>query len=94
MNNGICPDCNGTCRLPAGDTRYKSVISGYDHKTDTLPCSNCGGQYMFGRPTGKVKLNAAGDPCKHIYTSKNVGRCLTEYVCQHCNDRYQIDSGD
>jgi len=49
---------------------------------------------MFGRPTGKVKLNAAGDPCKHIYTSKNVGRCLTEYVCQHCNDRYQIDSGD
>ncbi len=94
MSKGICPVCNGSGRRPAGDYKYKNVLAGYDRETDTLQCNNCGGQYMFGRPTGQVALNLLGDPCKHNYISQNVGRCLTEYKCTECGDRYQIDSGD
>jgi hypothetical protein len=96
MNQGTCPVCNGTGRVPvsAEQQKYKHVYSGYDELTDTLGCSNCGGQYMYSRPSGKVRLNQSGEPCKHSYTSKNVGRCLTEYTCSECGDRYQIDSGD
>lgn len=94
MENNTCPACQGTTRKPAGDYKYKNVIAGYDPATDSLPCTNCGGQYMYGRPTGKVKLNLAGQPCLHVYQSQTVGRCLTEYTCVECKDRYQIDSGD
>ena len=93
-NYGICPVCNGSGRREAYDSPYKSVLAGYDKETDTLPCINCGGQYMNMSSTGEVKLRADGTPCKHSYTSKTVGRCLTEYTCVHCSDRYQIDSGD
>lgn len=94
MNKGTCPVCNGTCRVPAGDNKYKSVIAGYDKVTDTFECRNCGGQYMFGSPKGQVRLNKEGVPCTHSYTSQTVGRCLTEYTCMHCDEHYQIDSGD
>jgi len=94
MKKGTCPVCNGTGRVPAGDTPFKTVLSGYVKETDTLMCRNCGGQYMFGHPRGEVNLREDGTPCIHKYTSKTVGRCLTEYTCQHCGDRYQIDSGD
>lgn len=94
MNKGTCPVCNGSGRQPAGDNKYKTVIAGYDKESDTFQCTNCGGQYMFGRATGQVALNLQGEPCTHRYISKNVGRCLTEYTCTECNDRYQIDSGD
>lgn len=94
MEYGTCPVCNGSGRVPAGDNKYKHVIAGYDKATDTFGCTNCGGQYMFGRPTGEVRLREDGTPCEHKYVSKNVGRCLTEYLCIHCGDRHQIDSGD
>ena len=96
MEYGICPVCNGTQRVPvpADMERYKNVIAGYDKATDTFPCTNCGGQYQWGKPTGEVRLNKEGQPCKHKYSAKTVGRCLTEYTCEHCGDRYQIDSGD
>jgi hypothetical protein len=94
MNDHICPVCNGTGRKPAGDYKYKHITSGYDAATDTLACTNCGGQRMYGRPTGRVRANKEGLPCTHSYTSKTVGRCLTEYTCIHCGDSYQIDSGD
>ena len=94
MSNNTCPVCNGSTRVPAGDNKYKSVIAGYDKATDTFGCTNCGGQYMFGRATGQVRLNNTGEPCTHSYSGKTVGRCLTEYTCEHCGDRYQIDSGD
>jgi len=94
MEYGVCPVCNGTHRVPAGDNKYKHVIAGYDKATDTFPCTNCGAQYMFSSPTGQVRLREDGTPCKHEYSSKTVGRCLTEYTCAHCGDRYQIDSGD
>jgi len=91
---GTCPVCRGSGRVAAGDYKYKSVIAGYDQATDTLPCTNCGGQYMYGSPKGQVRLRDNGEPCVHEYTSQTVGRCLTEYTCKHCGDRYQIDSGD
>jgi hypothetical protein len=91
---GVCPVCNGTCRVPAGFGRYKDIIAGYDRETDTFECSNCGGQYMFGTPRGEVLLNKEGQPCHHSYKSQTVGRCLTQYTCVHCDDSYKIDSGD
>jgi hypothetical protein len=91
---GTCPVCNGSGRVPAGDSQYKHVRAGYDKDTDTFGCNNCGGQYMYGQPRGEVNLNQEGVPCTHLYVSKYVGRCLTEYFCVHCADRYQIDSGD
>lgn len=95
MNKGTCPTCNGTTRVPYNlDPSWRRVIAGYDEATDTLGCTNCGGQYMFGRPTGQVNLREDGTPCSHIYKSRNAGRCLTEYTCVHCSDRYTIDSGD
>lgn len=96
MEKGCCPVCNGSGRVPVPESmaRYKNVIAGYDKDTDTFGCTNCGAQYMYGRATGQVRLREDGTPCKHEYTSKTVGRCLTEYTCKHCGDRYQIDSGD
>ena len=96
MERGTCPVCNGSGRVsvPEHQQRYKHVYAGYDAETDTLGCTNCGGQYMYGTPSGEVRLNKEGQPCTHKYTSKTVGRCLTEYTCSECGDRYQIDSGD
>lgn len=89
-----CPCCTGTGRISATDYQYKNILSGYDTVTDTLPCNNCGGQYMFGKNKGHVKLNKDGVACTHKYSGKNSGRCLTTYICDYCDDRYQIDSGD
>ena len=96
MEKGTCPVCNGSGRVavPEHQQRYKHVYAGYDAETDTLGCTNCGGQYMYGRSTGEVRLNKEGQPCTHKYTSRTVGRCLTEYTCSECGDRYEIDSGD
>jgi len=93
---GVCPVCNGSGRVPVPESmvRYKDMIAGYEAATDTFGCMNCGGQRMYGSPSGRVRLNKAGQPCTHRYTSKTVGRCLTEYTCSECGDSYQIDSGD
>jgi hypothetical protein len=48
----------------------------------------------MGRASGRVPVNKDGVGCTHLYTSKNIGRCLTQYTCTHCEDCYQIDSGD
>jgi hypothetical protein len=92
--HGICPVCSGTKRKPAGDYRWKTVIYGYDAETDTLLCTNCGGQTQSLTPMGIVKLNSEGKPCTHSYTSATVGRCLTRYTCKHCTDSHTIDSSD
>lgn len=91
-----CTVCNGTCRVAvtAEHERYKTRIWGYNADTDTFPCSNCGGQYQWPEPTGLVKPNRAGVACVHQYSSRTIGRCLHEHICQHCGDYYQIDSGD
>ena len=94
MEKGTCPVCNGTARVPAGDNKYKHIISGYDKATDTFKCTNCGGQYMYGQATGEVRLRGDGTPCKHSYKGETIGRCLTRYTCSECGDRYDIDSGD
>ena len=89
-----CPVCNGTKRKPAGDYRWKAGTYGYDKETDTLLCTNCGGQTMSLRPTGKVHVNKQGNPCVHKYTITGAGRGLTDYNCTECNFYYQIDSSD
>ena len=91
---GVCPVCSGTCRMPAGNDKYKHMYSKYDKETDTLPCRNCGGQTMYGKPTGESKLRPDGTPCKHEYTGREAGRCYTIYTCKHCSYSYDIDSGD
>lgn len=91
MNTGTCPVCNGTKEVALTEIEQKySWNKGKTHRA----CTNCGGQYMYGSPRGEVKLRPDGTPCTHNYTSKTVGRCLTEYTCKHCGDSYQIDSGD
>ena len=81
MAKGTCPVCNGTGRVMTKALR-------------TEECRNCGGQYMFGSPTGQVNLREDGTPCKHEYRGNNIGRCLNRYTCIHCGDGYTIDSGD
>ena len=96
MNQGTCPVCNGTCRMPVSEDqqRYKTIMAGYDAVTDTFPCNNCGGQTMFGSPTGKVNLRSDGQPCVHEYNYKRLGNCYHGYTCKHCGFKYDIDSGD
>jgi hypothetical protein len=97
MELGTCPVCNGISRVPVpqNSQRYKTLVAGYDKETDTFPCRNCGGQYQWGNPTGKVKLSAdAKEPCMHEYSVNNLGRCFNGYTCKHCGDYYTIDSGD
>lgn len=94
MSYGICPVCNGSGRRDASNDKYKNVYAGYDKETDTIPCTNCGGQTMFGKPSGKVPLRPDGTPCKHEYVGVSRGRCYTVYTCKHCNHSYDIDSGD
>ena len=96
---GVCPICGGTGRMPCPDRfREYGIKHGwydYDKEDDTVTCTNCGGQYQWGTPTGKVRLNREGSPCVHKYSNvRTVGRCLTEYTCENCGDSYQIDSGD
>lgn len=91
---GVCPVCNGNGRRDPGADPYKKVYSGYDETTDTLPCNNCGGQYMFGKPKGKVPLNREGVSCTHDYNYELAGRCYHRYTCKHCGDVHYIDSGD
>jgi hypothetical protein len=98
MTRGICPVCNGTGHKPCPDHLRKYGVSsgwyGYRAEDDTVSCDNCGAQYMMGRPSGEVALNKEGVPCTHSYNFSIVGRGLTQYVCVHCGDSYQIDSGD
>lgn len=93
---GVCPVCNGTCRVPVPESQqqYKTIYAGYDAATDTLECHNCGAQYMFSKSKGVVPLNKNGEPCVHQYQGQNAGRCLTRYTCVHCGDQHDIDSGD
>lgn len=98
-NTGICPCCNGTKRRPCPDDlrQYGEKYGwyGYDKTDGTVHCNNCGNQYMMGSPTGKVPLRPDGTPCSHSYRGHSTRyRCVTEYVCDHCGDTYQIDSSD
>ena len=95
---GTCPVCQGTGHMPCPDNlrdygkRYGWY--GYRAEDDTVTCTNCGGQTMFGKPTGQVRLRPDMFPCVHEYTSRNAGRCYTIYTCKHCGFSYDIDSSD
>lgn len=86
---GICPVCCGACVVP-GPKYVGQADSG------TRPCTNCGGQYMFGTPRGKVQLNQGGVPCAHSYVTSQQPIYLTlrTSVCEHCGDVWTSDSGD
>ena len=88
---GVCPVCNGSKQIPLtpNELRYS-----WNKDKTHRDCTNCGGQTMYGRATGQVKLRPDGTPCKHEYTSATVGRCLTRYTCVHCRSSHEIDSGD
>lgn len=91
IEKDTCPVCNGVGQLPLTEHDKKwSWNRDRTHKE----CYNCGGQYMYGKGRGQVALNKEGKPCVHKYTSRTIGRCLTEYRCENCGDRYEIDSGD
>ena len=98
MTTGPCPICNGTGHKPCPDNLrdygIRSGWYGYRKEDDTVDCDNCGGQYMFSKPSGQVRLNKDGQPCVHEYSGQNAGRCYTKYYCKHCGDSYGIDSGD
>lgn len=94
MEYGICPVCNGSSRASAGHLKGGKYIRGYDEKTDTLPCFNCGGQTMAGVATGKVLLNKNNMPCYHEYKLIFLGNCWTKSICNHCGFEYEIDSSD
>lgn len=96
---GTCPVCNGTGGMPCPDyvNAYAKERGWYGYKadTDTVDCTNCGGQYQFQKPTGLVGLRSDGTPCRHGYKgSAGPWRCTTDYTCVHCGDKYMIDSGD
>lgn len=90
---GICPVCNGTKRVAVSPDQHR-FSAGYSAIDHTIPCQNCGGQYMFSVPTGLVWHNKDDKPCTHEYQGHKIGNCLHEYRCIHCGDTYQIDSGD
>ena len=92
--SGTCPVCLGSKRIQAPDDKYVKTYAGYDGNTHTLPCDNCGGQMMWGTPTGEVNLNRDGIPCTHDYDYTKLGNCLHGYSCKHCDFHYTIDSGD
>jgi hypothetical protein len=66
MSNGTCPVCIGTKRIPYVG-KYAHITAAYDANTQTIPCYNCGGQYMSMTPTGTVALRPDGTPCTHAY---------------------------
>lgn len=98
MTKGVCPVCNGSGHMPCPDhlrtSGSKHGWYGYRPEDDTINCTNCGSQYMYGKSTGEVNLRPDGTPCTHEYKGINTRRCLTTYSCIHCSDRYDIDSGD
>lgn len=94
IKTGICPVCNGSKRMSAASIAYKSGYRGYDADSDTLPCNNCGGQTMWGEPSGVVSLRDDDTPCVHEYDCRKKGRCYHVYYCKHCSYSFDIDSGD
>jgi hypothetical protein len=88
---GTCPVCNGTGQTPLSDHEKNYP---WNKGKETGNCINCGGQYMSGIATGKVRLDKSGKPCKHKYTHYLAGKCYHHYICDNCGDEHYIDSGD
>ena len=61
---------------------------------DTMQLTNGGFAVAVERShAGSVKYYS-WRACDHSFVSKNIGRCLTSYTCEHCGESYEIDSSD
>lgn len=91
-----CPVCAGSLRQSAGDGPYRMWAAGYRADDNSIPCQNCGGQKMFGRPTGSVPARPDGTPCTHTYRVVQHDRYAHVHscVCTECGDTFELDSGD
>ena len=87
---GICPACSGTGKVPIEESEKQYWNQGKTHKS----CKNCGGQTMEGYASGKVNLRDDGTPCLHEVRETKLGNCYYGYTCIHCGYSYNIDSGD
>ena len=94
MSTGTCPVCNGSLIVAVTEENLHKWKRRGAKIGEEFKCKNCGAQYMYGTPRGVVPLNREGVPCTHSYKGRSAGRCLTQYECEFCEDRYQIDSGD
>lgn len=91
---GTCPACEGTLRVSRMRAVWKNHLTGYEQVPEVGPCTNCGGQYMFGTPAGRVPLNESGKACLHQYIITTVRGCYRKYCCSQCGDIMSEDSGD
>lgn len=87
---GTCPKCAGKGRVPLEENlkKYSHLLfDDYDKEDGTISCCNCGGQYSFGIPSGRVPLRKDnGEPCLHEYVERTVGPRQTQRTCKHCGD--------
>lgn len=92
---GVCPGCNGSGRLSVAETSNMDVVAGYDRDTNTIACTNCGGQTMYGTALGYTEIDpATGAGCLHKYAKREAGRCYVVFTCAKCRSRYDVDSSD
>lgn len=83
-----CPVCNGSGRRPYDGGPYSY---GLDAETNTVPCNNC--NQFFWDPLGYVRRRPDGTPCVHKYAMlPQRFSCFQEYRCEHCGDRFDVDS--
>jgi hypothetical protein len=100
LGDGVvqCVSCEGKLSSLRKESKMKDGICPVCDGSKTQPpgrdCQNCGGQTMYGKPTGRVPLRPDGSPCKHDYDFEDLGPCLSGYTCRHCGFKYRIDSGD
>lgn len=88
-----CPKCHGTGN-GAALTLFEKLYTWNKERTHH-PCNNCGGQYMYGKPSGMTHIDpSTGLGCMHEYKHSLLGRCYHGYRCDNCGDNFTIDSGD
>ena len=61
-------------------------------ETNKLEWEDYGWANGWSETPERVKL--AGEDPEAKYTEHNIGRCMTEYVCEKYKFRYKVDSSD
>lgn len=78
----LCPACHG-------HGSYNLELNAYGEGQHFRGgCNNCTGW-------GYVEVGSPDAKCVHKYgSSRNVGKCLTEYTCDLCGNKNVVDSSD